>query len=52
MGLSDIKNEQILKFREKLLGYNLEFIHVKGSTNSMADRLVSGMPIFPTSYYN
>ena len=39
MGLSDIKNERILKFREKLLGYNLKFIHVKGSTHAMADRL-------------
>ena len=39
MGLSEIKNERILEFREKLLGYNLEFIHVKGSTHSVADRL-------------
>ena len=39
MGLHEIKNERILKFREKLLGYNLEFVHVKGSTHSVADRL-------------
>ena len=39
MGLHKIKNERILKFCEKLLGYNLEFIHMKGSTHSIADRL-------------
>ena len=39
MPLHDIKNEHILKFREKLLGYPLEFEHVKGSTHSVADRL-------------
>ena len=39
MGLHEIKNKRILKFQEKLLGYNLEFVHVKGSTHSVADRL-------------
>ena len=39
MGLSEIRNERILKFHEKLLGYNLKFIHVKGSTHAIADRL-------------
>ena len=39
MGLSEIRNERILKFREKLLGYNLKFVHVKGSTHALADRL-------------
>ena len=37
--LHDIKNEGILKFQEKLLGYNLEFVHVRGSTHSVAGRL-------------
>merc|ERR1711954_268550 len=39
MGLSEIKNERILKFRKKLLGYNLKFIQLKGSSHSVADRL-------------
>ena len=39
MGLSEIRNDRILKFREKLLGYNLKFVHVKGTTHAMADRL-------------
>ena len=39
MPLRDIKNERILKFREKLLGYLLELVHVKGSTHTVADRL-------------
>ena len=39
MPLYDIKKERILKFREKLLGYPLKFVHVKGSTHSVADRL-------------
>ena len=39
MPLHDIKNERILKFREKLLGYPLELVHVKGSTHTLADRL-------------
>merc|ERR1711954_284495 len=39
MGLSEIQNERILKCREKLLGYNLKFVHVKGSTHALADRL-------------
>ena len=39
MNLSDIKNERILKFREKLLGFNLKIIHIKGSTHNIADRL-------------
>merc|ERR1711954_622255 len=43
MGLADIRNERILKFREKLLGYNLKFVHVKGTTHAMADRF-SGFP--------
>ena len=39
MGLHDIKNERILKFREKLLGYPLKFVHVEGLTYSVAERL-------------
>merc|ERR1712081_92404 len=39
MGLVDICNQRILNFREKLLGYNLTFTHVKGSTHAMADQL-------------
>ena len=39
MGLHDIKNERIVKFREKRLGYPLEFVHVKDSTHSVAERL-------------
>ena len=39
MGLADIRNQRILNFREKLLGYPLTFIHVKGSTHSLADHL-------------
>merc|ERR1711954_259000 len=39
MGLHDIKIERILEFREKLLGYPLKFVHVKGSTYSLAERL-------------
>merc|ERR1711954_584689 len=39
MGLSEIRNERILKLREKLLGYNLKFVHVKGSTHALADML-------------
>ena len=39
MSLHDIKNERILKFREKLLGYPLELVHVKGATHTLADRL-------------
>ena len=39
MNLSDIKNERILKFREKLLGYSIKVIHVKGKTHNIADRL-------------
>merc|ERR1711954_37134 len=39
MGLTEIQNQRILKFREKLLGYNLKFAHVKGSTHALADRL-------------
>ena len=39
MGLTEIRNDRILKFREKLLGYNLKFVHVKGTTHAIADRL-------------
>ena len=39
MGLADIRNERILKFREKLLGYNIKCVHVKGTTHAMADHL-------------
>merc|ERR1712081_133426 len=39
MGLADIRNQRILNFREKLLGYNLKFVHVKGTTHAMADHL-------------
>ena len=39
MQLTDIKNERILKFREKLLGYPVKLIHVKGQTHTLADRL-------------
>merc|ERR1711954_407191 len=39
MGLSEIRNERILKLREKLLGYKLKFVHIKGSTHALADRL-------------
>ena len=39
MPLTDIKNQRILKFREKLLGYPLQLIHVKGQTHTLADRL-------------
>merc|ERR1711954_38429 len=39
MGLSEIQNERILKCREKLLGDNLKFVHVKRSTHALADRL-------------
>merc|ERR1711954_342773 len=39
MGLTEIRNDRLLKFREKLLGYNLKFVHVKGSTHALADRL-------------
>merc|ERR1712081_79851 len=39
MGLADIRNQRILNFREKLLGYPLTFILVKGSTHSLADHL-------------
>ena len=39
MNLSDIKNDRILRMREKLLGYNLQLIHVKGKSNAIADRL-------------
>merc|ERR1711942_13814 len=38
MGLADIRNQRILNFREKLLGYNLTFVHVKGTSHAMADR--------------
>ena len=34
-----MKNERILKVREKLLGYPLELVHVKGATHTLADRL-------------
>merc|ERR1711954_493042 len=47
MGLSEIQNERILKCREKLLGYNLKFVHVKGSTHALADRLSR----FPEKHY-
>ena len=39
MPLHDIKNERILKFRGKLLGYPIELVHVKGETHKLADRL-------------
>ena len=39
MPLHDIKSKIIFKFREKLLGYPLELVHVKGSTHTVADRL-------------
>ena len=39
MPLHKIKNEKILKFCEKLLGYPIEMIHVKGATHTLADRL-------------
>merc|ERR1711954_198595 len=39
MGLTEIRNDRILKFHEKLLGYNLKFVHVKGTTHALADRL-------------
>ena len=28
-----------MKFREKLLGYPIELVHVKGATHTLADRL-------------
>merc|ERR1712081_57444 len=39
MGLTEIRNDRILKFREKLLRYNLTFVHVKGTTHAMTDWL-------------
>ena len=39
MPLHDIKNERILKFREKLLGYPLKLVHFKGATHILAERL-------------
>ena len=39
MPLHEIKNNRILKFWEKLLGYPIEMVHVKGATHTFADRL-------------
>ena len=39
MPLTEIKNECILKFRDKLLGYQIKMIHVKGLTHTLADHL-------------
>ena len=39
MPLHDFPNERIMKLREKLLGYPIELVYVKGATHTLADRL-------------
>ena len=39
MDMSEMKNDRLLKMREKISSYPIQVTHVKGSTHSMADKL-------------